>query len=179
MTQSPVNDTNGPKKLTGRHVLIMLLSAFAVVLTVNVVFAYYAITTNNPRDARNSYEEGIHYNKQIAADRQQEALGWSHKVEIADSRTLRLSFADRAGTPVTGLSVSGRIGRPATDRFNRDLAFAETQPGVYTAATDELEAGGWLASLTATKSTAGGENPVYSVKELLKWHMPADTKRKH
>lgn len=179
MTQTSAKDNNGTWKLTGGHVLTILLSAFAVVLAVNMVFTYYAITTNNPRDARNSYEEGINYNRQLDAEKIQAALGWTHNIEITDGRMLRLTFAAKDGAPVTGLAISGRIGRPASDRLNRDVTFTESQPGVYTAETNELEAGGWLANVQATKSAESGDKVVYSVKELLRWHMPADAARKH
>jgi nitrogen fixation protein FixH len=178
MSELSAKDKSATGQLKGHHVLIILLSAFAVVFGVNMFFAYKAIVTNNPRESAGAYEKGLSYNTQIAADNQQSALGWTHSAELTDSRTLRMNFVDKAGAPVTGLTISGQLGRPASDHFDRPVTFTETQPGVYTAATDELEAGGWLATLNATKPGAGGENVIYSVKDLLKWHMPADAKRK-
>lgn len=178
MTELSAKDKNASWELKGHHVLIILLSAFAVVLGVNMIFAYWAVVTNNPREAVGAYEKGLQYNTQLDADGKQAALGWTHTAEIPDARTVRISLVDKAGAPVTGLTISGHIGRPASDHFDRPATFTETQPGVYTMSTDELEAGGWLASLTATKPGAGDEKVVYSVKDLLRWHMPADAKRK-
>lgn len=155
------------KPLTGRHVLIMLLSAFAVTAAVNGYFVYSALSTFNGREAGSAYEDGLHYNDRLKAAQEQTALGWAHKVELTDTHTVRVAFTDKAGAPVAGLKLKGEIGRPAVDRYTREITFTEAQPGVYTAATNELEAGGWIVAVTAAKSQDGADKPVYRLKERL------------
>ena len=68
------------KRLTGKHVLIILLSAFGVVFAVNGFFAYSAIHTLSGEQRGASYEAGLHYNATLAEQRAQEELHWVSQI---------------------------------------------------------------------------------------------------
>ena len=62
------------RELTGRHVLVITVSAFAVIIGVNLTLAYQAVATFPGLEVQNSYVAGQGFNDRKAA---QEALGWT------------------------------------------------------------------------------------------------------
>ena len=105
------------KPLTGRHVLIILLSAFGVVFAVNGFFLYSALHTHSGEQRGATYEAGLHYNATLAEQRAQDELHWSHKSEALPGSLLAVTFADASGSPVAGLSVEGWLERPRRERY--------------------------------------------------------------
>jgi nitrogen fixation protein FixH len=160
------------KTLTGKHVLIILLSVFGVVFAVNGFFAYSAIHTLSGEQRGASYEAGLHYNATLAEQRAQDELHWSHKSVALPSSRLAVTFADANGAPVAGLAVEGWLERPATQRADRKLTFKEIDAGRYEAADESPEGGAWILSFTAQKSSPGATPVIYRGKERL-WIAPA------
>ncbi len=154
------------KELTGRHVLYMLFAFFGVIFAANIILVYKAVSTFNGAEA-NAYSQGIHYNKRIAFQKHQNELRWSHTVEFGENDIVRVILTDKANAPVTGLTLAGDIGRPASSRFTQQLAFNESEPGVYTASPKALERGNWIVSLDASKGQERSGDPVYRLKERL------------
>jgi nitrogen fixation protein FixH len=158
-------------RLTGKHILLILLGCFAVVAAVNAAFIYFALSTGPGEEQGASYEVGRRYNKILAEERTQNALQWRHQSQIAQGARLRVSITDNAGTPVAGLAVTGSFGRPASDNADRSLAFREVDAGIYEATLDEVGSGSWVLAFTAEKARPGSETATYRVKERL-WLSP-------
>ncbi|MDX2202255.1 MAG: FixH family protein [Hyphomicrobiaceae bacterium] len=156
--------------LKGSHVLAAFLAFFGVIFLVNGSMIYKAIATNGGLVANEPYRKGLHYNERIAAFERQERLGWSDGVTLARSGALEVAIAGDDGKPVAGLAVRAVLGRPATNREDRQLALAEVAPGTYAVSAGELEAGAWLLSLQAFSGEAKGE-PVYRARRRL-WLKP-------
>jgi nitrogen fixation protein FixH len=153
------------RAINGRHVLLVLAGFFGTMFAVNAVFVYYAVSSFNGMES-DAYEIGLHYNKRIAADGRQAALGWSHRVTFAEDGSVRVAMQDRKGAPVSGLRLAGDIARPAADRFTRQLAFRETSAGNYSAPIPDLSAGNWIVTLEGAQGDAA-----YHIKERL-WLKP-------
>lgn len=170
---SPDLHLSAPRKLTGFHVLAILLGFFFTVTGVNVVMMYSAITTFGGLDTEDPYRKGLAYNQTLAQDEAQAKLGWQAYVAAAPSRetvVVEMTGADEAA--VTGLAIKGTIGRAATNRFDKPLAFHEIAPGRYEAVTGEtLDLGAWIAKLSAVKANPEGTNTVFEVKQRL-WIAP-------
>jgi nitrogen fixation protein FixH len=159
-------------RLTGKHILFILLGAFAVIGGVNAAFIYFAVSTGPGEERGASYEVGLRYNNILAEERTQNALQWRHQSQIAQGTRLRVSITDNAGTPVPGLAMTGNFGRPAAANTDRSLAFKEVDAGLYEATLGQIEPGSWVLSFTAEKARPGGESAAYRVKERL-WLSPA------
>ena len=140
------------KPLTGKHVLIILLSAFGVVFAVNGYMAYSAIHTHSGEQRGATYEAGLHYNATLAEQRAQDELHWSHKSEALLGSRLAVTVADANGAPVAGLAIEGWLERPASNRADRKLTFKEVVAGRYEASDASPEAGAWILTFTAQKS---------------------------
>ncbi len=164
--------TASEARLTGKHILLILLGAFAVIGAVNATFIYFALSTGPGEERGASYEVGLRYNNILSEERTQNALQWHHQSQIAEGARLRVSITDNAGAPVPGLAVTGTFDRPAADNADRGLAFKEVDAGLYEATLGQIRPGSWVLSFTAEKARPGSETATYRVKERL-WLSPA------
>nr|PZN88171.1 MAG: nitrogen fixation protein FixH [Pseudomonadota bacterium] len=151
--------------LTGRHVLIGVLAFFGTVFLANGIFLYSALSTYTGVVADEPYRKGLHYNKRIAAAERQESLGWSAETKLVPEEGLSLVLRDRNGRPVSGLFVSGVVGRPSTNRHDRKVTLIEVEPGRYAAPIEELSPGAWLVDLQAVWIGTGDKEPVYRLRK--------------
>lgn len=158
------------RRITGKHVLAICLGFFGIMLTVNMVFLFFALSTFNGGEGGKAYQTGLDYNRTIAAARAQDQLGWSHRIEAATAGQITVLLTGRNGAPITALAVSGDIGRPAADKFTRPLPFKEVRPGTYAAEAGALDAGNWVINLGA-RANSESEIVIYRAKERL-WLKP-------
>jgi nitrogen fixation protein FixH len=154
--------TSLAKGIDGRHVLWALIGFFGVMFIVNAIFVYAAVTTFSGGDTSDPYRKGLNYNETLKADERQAERGWRTDIAYDEkTRRLELSFLDKNAAPVTGLTINGKLSRPATDREDRHVVLAETSQGIYTA-TVELAPGLWVLSAASRK---GGS--LYRLKRRL------------
>lgn len=161
--------------LRGHHVLIAVVAFFGVIFAVNAVLVWQAVATHSGLVASEPYRKGLGYNRRIEADERQQALGWTSEAAVDPGSAIAVTLAGPDGQPVSGLSLSGAIGRPSTGRSDVALRFVEHAPGRYVALLGGLEAGAWLLSVEAHAGSpaAGGatDGPVYRLKRRL-WLKP-------
>ncbi len=160
------------KELTGHHVLIGLAGFFGVMLIVNGIFLYFALSTFSGLENPNAYRDGLYYNERIEAARRQSALGWSHDITLKPDGQVEALLRNSAGAPVRGLAVSGTIDRPVASQFSQALAFREDEPGRYVALATGLAPGAWIVSIEGGEQHSTAFTPVYRAKERL-WLKPS------
>jgi len=162
-----VSNIHRERGLQGRHVLMAVLGFFGTVFLANGVFLYAALSTYTGVVAQEPYRKGLEYNERIAAGQRQEQLGWTAKATLTREDGLNIVLQDAAGAPVSGLFVAGLLGRPSTNRQDRQIAFTEVEPGRYSAPSDDLEPGAWLVNLEAKWPGTGASEPVYRLRKRL------------
>jgi nitrogen fixation protein FixH len=150
-------------RLTGWHVLALIVGFFVTVIAVDVSFAMLAVKTFPGEVSVTPYEDGLLYNKKLAQMTAQEKLGWRAAAGVERDRVI-LEMRDRQGAPVRGLAVGGKLERPATETGRKLLAFREVGPGLYAAAPGAL-AGTW--DLTAEASDRQGHR--FEAERRLTW----------
>lgn len=130
------------KPLTGRTVLIITCSAFAVIIGVNLTLAYQAVATFPGLETRNSYVASQTFD---ADRRAQLALNWDAEA-VLDGDTFRLSLR-KDGVPVQADIQSAVLGRATNVAEDQalDLVF-DGQDYVTTA---KHGAGNWNLRLVA------------------------------
>lgn len=129
--------------LTGRKVFVITVSAFAVIIGVNLLMAVKAISTFPGLEVRNSYVASQSFDAERAA---QKALGWT-LAESYEAGELRLAFRDRDGLPVRVERLSATIGRTTVSSADLKPDFA-WRNGDYVAPAD-LGPGKWMILLEA------------------------------
>jgi nitrogen fixation protein FixH len=95
----------GVREIKGWHVLAFTVAAFGVIIAVNLVMAYKAISTFPGLEVENSYVASQTFD----ADRKaQEALGWTVAPGYDGAKgELVLAFTDAAGKPVVVEGLDG------------------------------------------------------------------------
>lgn len=153
--------------LRGRHVLVAVLAFFGAVFLVNGVFLYAALSTYTGVVADEPYRKGLNYNERIAAAERQKNLGWVAETALDPDAGLTLVLHEAEGAPVSGLFISGVLGRPSTREHDRNVVFTEVAPGRYTANVEALSPGAWLVNLEAVWVGSGETEPVYRMRKRL------------
>lgn len=130
-------------ELTGKHVLAITVGAFSVIIGVNLVLAFKAVSTFPGLEVQNSYVASQGFNDRKAA---QEALGWTLDPVYINGR-MSLAFLDRNGLPVEVQDLSVLIGRPTED--SNDVWPVFTYIGGTYSADVALDRGKWMIKVTA------------------------------
>lgn len=131
----------------GRWIPWVFVGMMAVVIGVNGILIYSAISTFTGVTTARPYDRGRTYNAVIAEAERQAALGWSGRVTLAAGR-LTVVVTDREGLPVPG-HLDGLLHRPLDGR-QVPLTFSAIAPGRWSAEASPPAAGQWEARLTLT-----------------------------
>lgn len=161
------DDKSAGWRLNGWHILGAMVAFFSVIIAVNVLFLYYAVTTFSGVETNDAYRKGIAYNERLAEARQIEKLGWQGKLVAGKDRTIELTLLSAEGVPVRGVDIAARVGRPSTDKFDGDIAFVASDDGRYIADAKSLAAGNWIVTVEVTDATNRDATPRYRLKERL------------
>ena len=131
------------RKLTGWHVLFGFVAAFGVIITVNLVMAYNAVSSFPGLEVKNGYIASQSFDKRRLA---QEALGWRAYVELRDG-LMQVTLTDRNGKSVQVGKLQALVGRPTSDRddFTPELSYN----GRAYVGPVRLAQGKWIVHLTA------------------------------
>ena len=158
-----VTQTPTVRPVTGRKVLIWLLTFFGVIMAVNAAFVYFALNSWPGLSTNRAYVDGLAYNKTLEAARLQHEKGWKSHLELGADELLRVQFSDKSGALITGLSPVARVIRPTHEGEDRLLSLIETGPGIYTAPVIGLAAGRWKVELRVSE---GEEQRFFIVHKL-------------
>lgn len=113
-----------PREVTGRTVLIWLLSFFGLVFAVNGLMIKVAASTFGGVEVASSYKAGLKFGKDIAESRAQDALHWQVSGHIGRDReanaVLEILAQDKNGVALADLDARARLIHPADSR--RDVA---------------------------------------------------------
>lgn len=132
------------RKLNGWHVLAIFGGGFGVIIGVNLLLAYKAVTTFPGLEVRNTYVASQTFDRDRTA---QNALGWTVSADAAGTE-LFLSINDETG-PVVARIDSATLGRPTTK--SQDVTPVFRHDGTrFVADIPPLGAGNWNLRLVAT-----------------------------
>jgi nitrogen fixation protein FixH len=121
------------------------VGAMAVVVMVNLVLVYYAVSTFTGVTVPRAYERGRGYDAVLAEAARQDALGWRAEVAL-DGGALGVGVTDREGRGVAG-RMEGVLLRPL-EGVELPLAFVPRGAGRWAAEALPPQRGQWEARLT-------------------------------
>jgi nitrogen fixation protein FixH len=139
-----MTDVTSGKPLTGRKVLAITVSAFAVIIGVNLTLAYQAVSTFPGLEVENSYAASQVFDLERKA---QEALGWALVQDYTDG-AVNLKFTDTMGNLVRPATLTALVGRTTEASDDQTLEFAPTADGFQ--AIVDLDRGKWMLMVRAT-----------------------------
>lgn len=145
------------KELTGRHVLLMLLAFFGVMLAVNAYFTVAAVKTFRGEDVKRSYRQGLDYNQTLQQRAQQSELGWEVAANtnvLADGTVdIILDFKNIDNRGIGSLVITGQLSHRVDSRFDQNITFQPIGGGRYKARKKDLE-GPYILKALANQDNA-------------------------
>jgi nitrogen fixation protein FixH len=138
--------------------LVAVLVLFVSVQVTLVTIAAHAF--EGPDDPE-YYNEGLHYNDEIAARRDQARLGWTVHANLQPG-TVEVTVA-QSGRPLSGARVDVALGRPATRLADCTLHLQEIGHGHYRQPC-HLAPGAWVMTIDVQRQCA---NARYVVRQSL------------
>ncbi len=130
-------------EITGRHVLVGTVGAFGIIIAVNLVMAFKAVSTFPGLEVENSYVASQDFDDRRAA---QEALGWTAGI-AHDRGVLKLAFTDAAGVPVEVAALEVLVGRKTSTA--QDAIPVMGWVGDHYEAALPLAKGQWMVKVAA------------------------------
>lgn len=149
------------KQLTGKHVLMIFVGAFGVIIGVNLLLAFSAVRTFPGLEVKNSYVASQEFNTRL---KDQLGLGWQVEADYVGG-LLVLAITDEEGGAIKPATLEAVVGRPThvKDDVIPDFQF----DGAAFVAPVPLGKGNWNIRMRAT--TADGtefiQRVVFRVKE--------------
>lgn len=128
------------RPFTGRHMALVMIGFFGVVIGVNVLLANLAVATFSGTVVENAYVASQGFNRLLGAAAADKALGWKLALGRTEHGTVRLRLSDASGRPLTGAAVRAEADHPVGAKAPVVLTPREVAPGDYEAA---LPAGRW------------------------------------
>ena len=154
MTPSSALPFHKPKarRLLPHWVPMLFVAGFLVVIAVNGTLIYFAQDTFSGLETASPYERGLDYNRTLAAQAEQDRLGWRSQAEITGenaARSLQVRMTDRDGRPLDGLALSAYLVRPINEGLDLTIAPHPLGDGRYVASFTLPAAGQWELRLVA------------------------------
>jgi nitrogen fixation protein FixH len=151
----------GRKEFTGRHMLLLMLAFFGVIISVNMVMALLAMKSWTGLIVRNPYVASQQFNERVAEARAQASLGWHPELEIADG-VVTYRITDGSGRAVSLGAVTIRLNRPVGTRNDTLLKLERGKGGLWHIAHRPGE-GIWIMSIEAE---AGLDHPFRDIRRI-------------
>ncbi|VAW46980.1 Type cbb3 cytochrome oxidase biogenesis protein CcoH [hydrothermal vent metagenome] len=160
--QAKSDQTKKQKEFTGWHMLIIMLSFFAVVFGMNILMATSALRAWTGLVVKNTYVASQEYNGKVAANRAQHALGWTSSVEF-NGQSFTFSFVDGDEVPIKAEQVNVQINRVVGTKGDLKLNLALQEDGSY-AFPAQLASGVWNIFVVASFADQPNFEHYYRIK---------------
>ncbi|MBA4087664.1 MAG: hypothetical protein C0491_07680 [Novosphingobium sp.] len=128
------------RPFTGRHITLILVGFFGVVIAVNVLMARLASSTFGGVVVENSYVASQQFNGWLKEASAEQALGWKAGIVRDEQGRAAITLRDSTGRAIAAAKVTAVAEHPLGQRPEADLTLRETALGTYAA---PLEAGRW------------------------------------
>lgn len=138
-----------PKVFTGRHMAIILVTFFGIVIAVNLVMARFALSTFGGKVVENSYVASQHYNEWLHRAEQQDKLGWCKHVTLDDERHILVQMTAQQ-QPFTGVTATGTLIHPLGREDVRSIHFIPQADGALRS-QETIAPGRWRLELTVQR----------------------------
>jgi nitrogen fixation protein FixH len=133
------------RQFTGKHITLILVGFFGVVIAVNVLMARLATSTFGGVVVENSYVASQHFNGWLKEASAEQALGWKGTVSRDAQGRAAIVVRDSNGKAIAAAKVTAIAEHPLGQRPTTELVLHEMSPGTYAA---PLESGRWRLRIT-------------------------------
>lgn len=128
---------------------------FAVITLILGGMVVIAFRTQTGVVTKHPYEQGLTYNKIIAAKEAQDNLDWKGEINFKEttqqSGNLVFSLKDKSGKPIIPDEVVASIIRPANEKMDLKVNMSKDNAGIFSADVNFPANGLWEIRIYATK----------------------------
>lgn len=152
----------------------LLVALFTIFFVALGILIHLSLKSWNGTVIEEHYTKGLNFNQIVAVQKEQDALGWQTRWQAQGLMagrpgTLTWILQDRAGNPIAGAYIKGRLHHVINERWDRDLMFQETAPGRYEARMVPAQEGAWEVRLDAQAGEVA-----YRQVERITVHLPKE-----
>lgn len=133
-------------QIRGRWIPWLFVGLFLLVLAVNGVMIWYALSSWTGLAANEAYDQGLTYNRNLAAAARQAQLGWRPQLTVrtdGDGAEVELAVVDAETRPVTDATVVVDFERPTFEGADFAVTLGAFAPGRYRARMVPPQSGVW------------------------------------
>ena len=130
------------REFTGRHMAVILVAFFGVIIAVNLTMARYASSTFGGIVVENSYVASQEFNRWLEEAEEQRALGWDAVTTWRPDNRLAIALS---GVP-EGAEVRALARHPLGGQPDQSLVFVNHAKDRFLS-TDALPEGRWILRL--------------------------------
>jgi nitrogen fixation protein FixH len=119
-----------------RWIPSLIVAGFVVMITVNGIMIWLALSTWSGLTTDKAYTQGLAYDETLADADASAALGWSIDVSIDDvgeGEIAQMVITAADGAPVDGAAIKGVFVRPTHEGYDFNVAFRQVSAGRYIA----------------------------------------------
>jgi nitrogen fixation protein FixH len=146
------------REFTGRHMAIIIVSGFGVIIAVNLLMATLAVRGFGGVIVENSYVASQQFNGWLDAAERQKSLGWTARIKRIEHGHLAVETSAVPEDAVITAVARRPLGLPQTTK----LDFFETTPDRHVS-LEPLERGRWIVRLTIVSP----DHPTWAIEEHL------------
>jgi nitrogen fixation protein FixH len=127
-----VNTNRRAAEFTGRHMLMIMVAFFGVIIAVNIGMAKLAGASFGGLVVENSYVASQEFNGRLKQSREQVALQWTAALRIVDG-AIRYRLTDRDRKAVSAVSISVQFRHPSYEAADWNVKLQPTGDGTFEA----------------------------------------------
>lgn len=147
---------------TGWHMFAILCVFFGIIIVVNLIMAYFAVSTWSGLVVQNSYVASQEFNEKSISGKQQQALQWQNELGYSQG-TFTYVLTDKDGNAIETTSAVANFKRPVGDAHDTTVTLTMTENGKFTGDV-ELGEGAWIAEVN---TEAGLEDPYRHITRFI------------
>lgn len=155
-------DIKPNRGFTGWHMLAIMCAFFGVIIAVNMVMAYSAVTSWSGLVVANSYVASQEFNQKSITGKEQAALGWQGTFDYRNG-AFTYTLHDKYGDAVPTTGATAQFKRPVGDAHDTAVTLSLIEPGKLGASVDLLD-GAWIAEVNAN---AGLDDPYRQITRFI------------
>ena len=128
----------------GAYIPWIFVAGFGVIIAVNAIMIWFAVSSFSGLYSINPRERGLHYNDVLARHQQRDALGW--KLDVAwqpATGRMEIDLHDASEQPLAGARVTANLVRPVEKRAPIALALEPVDIGRFVARVELPAHGNW------------------------------------
>ncbi|MGL4490937.1 MAG: FixH family protein [Rhizobiaceae bacterium] len=137
----------GPKEFTGRHMFIIMVLFFGVIIAVNLTMATLASTSWSGLVVKNSYVASQQFNEKVEAARTQRALGWTPVLQFQPD-LISFQMQGQSGESIPLEQVKMVLRHPVGEDADRELLLQRQTDGSF-GTNEKIPDGVWIVETTA------------------------------